>query len=88
MKSQRCLDLGGTGSGHPGPQIATSTCLFGDKDNQMFKKQKQGNGFYRVHEKSGLGRDAEGVDAARRPVDPELALNPGSPTDDMIWSFG
>ncbi len=69
-----------------GTQLTMSACNIGDQDNQMFKKQKQGNGFYLINVKSGLCLDISNAGGNDK-IDQVLTLYPCSPNDDHVWTF-
>lgn len=87
--SQWCLDVNGSGSVDANIVVNTHTCLFGSQDNQMFRKQSTGSGFYLVNVKSGLCMGVSYADDGEDDVTQPLILATcGDSGGRDVWSFG
>jgi len=89
IRSGWCLDVNGSDSVAPNIVVNTHTCLFGDQDNQMFRKEPHGSGFYLVNVKSGLCLGVSYADGKQDAYQQPLILATcGDSGGRDVWSFG
>ncbi|GLY28864.1 RICIN domain-containing protein [Kineosporia sp. NBRC 101731] len=89
LKSGWCLDVNGGGAAAKGTVVNTHKCLLGSADNQMFRKEFHGSGFFLVNVKSNMCLNVSNPDGVDNKVlGMRLTLFPCSTQDDHLWTFG
>jgi hypothetical protein len=88
VKSHFCLNVWGTEAVAETELVTAYDCALGAADNQMFRTQAQGDGYYLVNVKSGLCLDVSDAGAGDSVPGAGMTLYPCSPDDDHIWQLG